>query len=197
MKNIKTIITFCAISSLIATTYAMQVPQELDTQFVTAVKTKNVEQAEQLLKQGADVNARDGQNTVLSVAVTNQDIPMVTLLLSQPKINVMLKFRYGSDPLFSASLSKNTQILNLLLNHTKNGPLLDTVIVETLFKDKSTYFNLLPADLISLIPTCSEYSISTQEIEKLTTNGLHDPQKTIIVNASLEKRKKNGAHDEK
>ncbi len=38
MKNIKTIITLCAISSLIATTYAMQIPQELDKQFITAVE---------------------------------------------------------------------------------------------------------------------------------------------------------------
>jgi hypothetical protein len=189
MKNIKTIITLCAISSLIATTYAMQVPQqELDTQFITAVKTKNVAAAQKLLQQGADVNARDGQNTALTVAITHESVPMVALLLSQPEINVMLKFRYGSDPLFSASLSKNTQILNLLLNHTKHGPLLDTVIVETLFKDKSTYFNLLPADLISLIPTGSEYSISTQEIENLIKNGMGDPQKTTILNA-LEKRK--------
>jgi len=94
--------------------------QSVNQQLLTAVKIKNTGIAEQLLKGGADANYVQSTNSfkvnLLILAVINQDIPMVRILVEH-KANVNWQDGFGDTALMYAAQIGNTIIMGYLLDN--------------------------------------------------------------------------------
>ena len=94
-------------------------------EFISAIKSNNVEEVKRLLTQGVDVNAQDeyGYNP-LFYAVVNGNTEMVKLLI-EAGADVNTKNKFGTTPLFSVALLGRTEVAKLLIEagadvNTKN-----------------------------------------------------------------------------
>ena len=124
MKNIKTVYAIFVTSLLIATTYAMQLPQdelqqaltciereELNQALIVAAWKGNKEQVVSLLKQGAqpDVLDRDARChfSALHWAATNNNLELMKLFLSKSPINLNIRNpNNGQPPLVYATVGR-------------------------------------------------------------------------------------------
>lgn len=124
----KKLLLIIAVASLVNTghiTYGMEVPnvkkksseqQSLNEQLIDVVKANNTAKADSLLKQGAYINIEDDlDRTPLHIAVDNDSIKMVTLLLNNNPYILTLNYK-GWTPLTTAlSDKKHIKIRTLLL----------------------------------------------------------------------------------
>ena len=90
--------------------------KELDDQFFKAVEDNDKEAAEELLKQGADVNIQRNELTALMYVADNGNKDMVQLLLADPRIDVNIQNEYGDTSLIWAAAKGYEDIVALLLD---------------------------------------------------------------------------------
>jgi hypothetical protein len=121
----------------------------------------------------------------------NKNIEIAQLLLAQPTIDVNLKTNKGDSALGWAAFKENTQMVKLLLNHI-GKPSQETLgLLNSLYKDQSTYFSLLPKDIIHIMLAQyrAEYSICDDYAKKIA-NESSDHMKNIIKNELWVRRAK-------
>jgi len=87
-----------------------------DNPLVEAVQKGNQQELERLLRNGADVNVRDGNgNTPLASAVLLGDVEAVRMLLDHGA-DVNARGSFGTPPLILASMAGSSEIVRMLLN---------------------------------------------------------------------------------
>lgn len=86
----------------------------LEQDFLKAIQTGDVQQAQRLINKGADVNKRyQNAQSALHQAVLNKDIPMVQMLLNKGA-DVMARNKAGVDSLLLATYLGETPLFKLI-----------------------------------------------------------------------------------
>ena len=112
---------FCLASQLSYGQTAEQV-----TDFAKATKFDNVSEVKSLLSKGVNPNTVDTNgNPMLLLAVKENSIQVIDLLLSNPKIDVDLSNKSGETPLMMASIQGNLPLVQTLV--LKNKAMVDQI----------------------------------------------------------------------
>tara|TARA_R110002095_G_scaffold128661_1_gene111447 strand:+ start:1669 stop:2157 length:489 start_codon:yes stop_codon:yes gene_type:complete len=155
--NIRNIflITALAFFSLSGNSFSSDV-EGLNSKVLEAANAGNIEDMEELLKKGADINAKNNINfTPLHMAVYNENLNMIKFLLNNGA-DVNSKDKSNQTPLHMAAYMNNFDIVALLLHNGANitiknsrnktaGDLTKKDAISDLIKKYTPGLNIKPA----------------------------------------------------
>ena len=111
------------IALLLLPGYSLAIDNDIDAEFLMAVKKGNLEQVNSLLNSGADVNTAQKDGTsALAWAVYNNNKELVDLLIrsGEDGADIDAANEYGFNPLHLACMNQNPEIISILLKAGAN-----------------------------------------------------------------------------